>query len=67
MGYVTKKGASKILGVSLRQITNYLASGELVEDHRANGKVMININNVFDLRKVKRKGGKSCELSRAGN
>jgi predicted site-specific integrase-resolvase len=47
---VTKKEAAKLLGVTLRQVTNYLAAGELSEDSREKGKVMIDIFEVYTLR-----------------
>ncbi len=47
---VTKKEAAKLLGVSLRQVTRYLAAGILSEDHREKGKVMIPISEVYNLR-----------------
>lgn len=52
---VTKKAAAKLLGISLRQVTRYLAAGSLSEDHREKGKVMIPINEVYNLRKMKKR------------
>lgn len=52
---VTKKEATKLLGISLRQVTRYLAAGTLSEDHREKGKVMIPINEVYNLRKMKKR------------
>lgn len=47
---VTKKEAARVLGVTLRQVSRYLASGDLSEDHREKGKVMIPIDEVYSLR-----------------
>lgn len=57
---VNKKEASKLLGVSLRMVTNYLKSGELTEHHRENREVMIDVIEVYSLREEisKRKRGK---------
>lgn len=52
---VTKKEAAKLLGISLRQVTRYLAAGTLSEDHREKGKVMIPINEVYSLREMKKR------------
>lgn len=57
--YVNKKDAGKLLGVSLRMITNYLKSGDLTEHHRENREVMIDVTEVYSLREeiIKRKRG----------
>lgn len=57
---VSKKEASKLLGVSLRMITNYLKSGELTEHHREKRMVMVDVSEVYSLREEnkKRKRGK---------
>lgn len=55
--YVTKKEASEILGVTVRQIDYYLADGALHVDHMYKNRVMIKISEVFALREQKR-GGK---------
>ncbi len=57
--YVTKEEASKLLGVSLRMVTNYLKSGELTEHHKEDRIVMIDVTEVYHLReeKAKRKRG----------
>lgn len=59
--YVTKEEASKLLGVSLRMITNYLKSGDLTEHHKNSRNVMIDIVEVYDLREkiTNRKRGKT--------
>lgn len=51
---VTVTEASKIVGVTARQIMRYLASGVLAEDHRECRKIMIDVKQVFDLREQKR-------------
>ena len=58
--YVNKKDAGKLLGVSLRMVTNYLKSGDLTEHHRENREVMIDVAEVYSLREeiIKRKRGK---------
>lgn len=58
--YVNKKDAGKLLGVSLRMVTNYLKSGDLTEHHRENREVMIDVTEVYSLREeiTKRKRGK---------
>lgn len=57
--YVNKKDAGKLLGVSLRMVTNYLKSGDLTEHHRENREVMIDVTEVYSLREelIKRKRG----------
>lgn len=59
--YVTKEEASKLLGVSLRMITNYLKSGELTEHHKDGRNVMIDIVEIYNLREkiTNRKRGKT--------
>lgn len=59
--YVNKKEVSKLLGVSLRMVTNYLKSGELTAHHRENREVMIDIVEVYNLREqiTNRKRGKT--------
>lgn len=56
---VTKKEAANLLGVSLRHISRYLASGALSVDHKEKGKVMIDVSEVYSLREQNknRKGG----------
>ena len=54
---VTKSEAGKLLGVSLRMVTNYLQSGELTIDHKEGNKVMIRVDEVFSLREQRRKRG----------
>lgn len=58
--YVNKKDAGKLLGVSLRMVTNYLKDGLLSEHHRENREVMIDVTEVYSLREEisKRKRGK---------
>lgn len=57
---VNKKEAGEIIGVSVRQIDYYLASGTLTVDHMEKHRVMINISKVFELRenRKQRKRGK---------
>lgn len=56
MWCVTKKKAAKLLGVTLRQVTRYLAAGDLSEDHKEKGKVMISVGEVYSLReKIKQR------------
>lgn len=59
--YVTKKEAAKLLGVSMRQVSRYLASGALSVNHVERGKVRIDVTEVYSLREKnkKRKRGKS--------
>lgn len=49
-GCVSKKEAVKLLGVTMRQVSRYLASGDLSIDHVENGKVMIPIEDIYYLR-----------------
>lgn len=49
--YVSKMEAAKLLGVSLRMVTNYLQSGKLRPHHKESKKIMIDISEVFMLRK----------------
>lgn len=51
---VTKKEAANLLGVSLRHISRYLASGALSVDHKEKGKVMIDVSEVYSLRAKKK-------------
>lgn len=57
---VSKQEASKLLGTTLRMVTNYLKNGDLKEHHRENKKVMIDVLEVYILREniSKRKRGK---------
>lgn len=55
---VTKKEAANLLGVSLRHISRYLASGALSVDHKEKGKVMIDVSEVYSLRAKKNKNRK---------
>ena len=55
---VTKKEASKLLGVTVRQVSYHLASGALTVDHIEKGKAMIDVTAVFNLREQLRKQGK---------
>lgn len=48
---VTKVEASKLLGVSLRMITKYLKGGKLTVHHTESRKVMIDVSEVYNLRK----------------
>lgn len=48
--FVTKKEAVKLLGITIRQVSRYLAAGELSIDHIFNGKVMIDVTEVYSLR-----------------
>lgn len=50
---ITKKEAVKLLGVTMRQVSRYLASGALSVDHIEKGKVMIPIDEVYHLREIK--------------
>lgn len=53
---VTKTEAAKLLGVTLRQVTRYLVAGDLSEDHKEKGKVMISVGEVYSLReKIKQR------------
>lgn len=58
--YVSKEEAGKLLGVSLRMVTNYLQSGRLTPHHKEGKRVMIEITEVYSLREEnkKRKRGK---------
>ena len=57
---VTKSEAGKLLGVGNRQVEKYLHSGRFTVHHIEKGKVMIPIEEIYDLReeKTKRKRGK---------
>lgn len=56
---VTKKEAVRLLGVTMRQVARYLASGELTIDRMEKNRAMINIVDVYNLRekRTKRKRG----------
>lgn len=59
---VNKKEASKLLGVSVRQVDKYLHSGKLTVHHRvAHMAVMIDIVEIYNLREkiANRKRGKT--------
>lgn len=58
---LTKKEAAKLLGVSLRQVSRYLAAGDLSVACVEKGKVRIDVTEVYSLREKNknRKRGRS--------
>lgn len=48
--HLTKKQVAKLLGVSLRQVSRYLASGMLTVAYVEKGKVRIDVTEVYSLR-----------------
>lgn len=48
--YVSKEETSKLLGVSLRMVTNYLQSGRLKAHHKEGKNIMIDLSEVYSLR-----------------
>lgn len=57
---VNKKEASKLLGVTVRQVEKHLHSGRLTVHHMEKHRVMIDIAEIYALRAelIKRKRGK---------